>query len=596
MANWKACLLFATILPLVKTENNQRGYERETTTIPNSQQSYGYEEMSEEHRIEVGNRIEPVIFEPQRKIKLSRSTYKVTSYVDFKPYKQAFKQYGQYIEKFLTDIRDPRYVSTLYKVGTKEKNSLNKDEEVETRAFFTEGDCKQLTYRCRVQNQFTQLKREVAKIKQIYLETYKKFLRAIDHMEFHPTLDRTKTESTNRLRRQPNDEDLTAQTSHFVNLREELTEDDILMLEQADELIRTKFLNETTQNKRTKRFGLTGWIMGWAIGHFTSFRTIKNNIRTLQEQNKLQQGQILELSHYLNITYAHVSTNRYAISNLQVQLAQIDQNLMVTIEKVKFLRFTVAVITDVRIILSKLTLGVMGLQQNVKAIYEYLRVLSSKQVNPLLIPPDALRGVLARIKEDMKRNPRLQLPEDPNVNIWNYYPIMKITPIVMYDFLLTDQSLEMNLYKIYNLPALHPELKVEFTYELEGEYLAISKNKLYAALPMARETRICKGMGGKSPCSAKSFCTATSTKLISTSSLFSNTFSSTPRPIFKCFYSSFSSSIGPVCSYISYDECCQPRKRKHDDHHRCVTEDHNTVCGCIAANYTNGSGHTSRRT
>ena len=145
----------------------------------------------------------------------------------------------------------------------------------------------------------------------------------------------------------------------------------------------------------------------------------------------------------------------------------------------------------------------MGLQQNVKAIYEYLRVLSSKQVNPLLIPPDALRGVLAHIKDDMKRNPRLQLPEDPNVNIWNYYPIMKITPIVMDDFLLiiltiplTDHSLEMNLYKVYNLPALHPKLKVEFTYEPEGEYLAISKNKLYAALPTAREIRICKGMGG----------------------------------------------------------------------------------------------------
>ena len=61
---------------------------------------------------------------------------------------------------------------------------------------------------------------------------------------------------------------------------------------------------------------------------------------------------------------------------------------------------------------------------------------------------------------------------------------------------LTDQSLEMNLYKVYNLPALHPELKVEFTYELEGEYLAITKNKLYAALPTAREIRICKGTGG----------------------------------------------------------------------------------------------------
>ena len=257
------------------------------------------------------------------------------------------------------------------------------------------------------------------------------------------------------------------------------------MLKQADELIRARFLNQTNQNRRNKRFGLAGWIMGWGLGYLTSFRTIKDNIRTLQMQNKLQQNQIIELSHYLNITYAHVSTNRYAINNLQVQLAEVDQSLMVTMKALQFLRYTVTVITDVRIILSKLTLGVMGLQQNVKAIYEYLRVLSSKQVNPLLIPPDALRGVLAHIKDYMKRNPRLQLPEDPNVNIWNYYPIMKITPIVMDDFLLiiltiplTDQSLEMNLYKVYNSPALHPELKVEFTYELEGEYLAITKNKL----------------------------------------------------------------------------------------------------------------------
>ena len=51
----------------------------------------------------------------------------------------------------------------------------------------------------------------------------------------------------------------------------------------------------------------------------------------------------------------------------------------------------------------------------------------------------------------------------------------------------------MDLYKIYNLPTLHPKLKVEFTYQLEGEYLAITKNKLYAALPTAGEIRICKG-------------------------------------------------------------------------------------------------------
>ena len=39
-------------------------------------------------------------------------------------------------------------------------------------------------------------------------------------------------------------------------------------------------------------------------------------------------------------------------------------------------------------------------------------------------------------------------------------------------------------------------MKVEFTYQLEGEYLAITKNKLYAALPTAGEIRICKGTEG----------------------------------------------------------------------------------------------------
>ena len=41
----------------------------------------------------------------------------------------------------------------------------------------------------------------------------------------------------------------------------------------------------------------------------------------------------------------------------------------------------------------------------------------------------------------------------------------------------------MNLYKVHNMPALHPELHVQFEYQLEGEYLAITKDKEYAALP-----------------------------------------------------------------------------------------------------------------
>ena len=195
MAIWKAYVLFATLLLLIGTGNGQRGYELEATTRTSPDQLYGNEEMSEEHEIKVGNKIEPIIFEPQRKIKLSRSTYKVTSYMDFKPHKQAFKQFGQYIRKFLADLHNPQYVDTLYKVGTNKGYSSNRREENKTNIFFTDGICTQSTYQCRIQNQFIQLRNEANKVHQIYLETYRKFLRAIDHMEFHPTLGRSKTES-----------------------------------------------------------------------------------------------------------------------------------------------------------------------------------------------------------------------------------------------------------------------------------------------------------------------------------------------------------------------------------------------------------------
>ena len=140
MAIWKAYVLFATLLPLVGTGNGQGGYELEATTRTSPDQLYGNEEMSEEHEIKAGSRIEPIIFEPQRKIKLSRSTYKVTSYVDFKPYKQAFKQFGQYMRKFLADLHDPRYVATLYKAGTNERDPSDKgEEEEEIKTFFTDN-------------------------------------------------------------------------------------------------------------------------------------------------------------------------------------------------------------------------------------------------------------------------------------------------------------------------------------------------------------------------------------------------------------------------------------------------------------------------
>ena len=97
----------------------------------------------------------------------------------------------------------------------------------------------------------------------------------------------------------------------------------------------------------------------------------------------------------------------------------------------------------------------------------------------------------------MKQNPRLEQPYHPDRDIWSYYSIMRVSPIIMDDFLLIiltvplmDKSLQMDLHRVHNLAALHPEYKIQFTYILEGKYLALGKHKLYAALPSENDIRI----------------------------------------------------------------------------------------------------------
>ena len=59
--------------------------------------------------------------------------------------------------------------------------------------------------------------------------------------------------------------------------------------------------------------------------------------------------------------------------------------------------------------------------------------------------------------EDIKSHVRLRLSEDPTTNIWAYYGNVKLTPIVLQDYLmlflavpLIDWFLQMNLYRVYN--------------------------------------------------------------------------------------------------------------------------------------------------
>ena len=132
-----------------------------------------------------------------------------------------------------------------------------------------------------------------------------------------------------------------------------------------------------------------------------------------------------------------------------------------------------------------------------------MRALDSQELNPMIISPDILKNILHKIETDIKSHVRLKLCDDPETNIWSYYRTIKLTPIVLEDYMmliltvpLIDQSLHMNLYKVYNLPMLHLTLHVHVQYEIESSYLATVMDGMFITLPTALDVKLCLMMNG----------------------------------------------------------------------------------------------------
>ena len=60
------------------------------------------------------NWVQSVIYEPEPKIQLTHSSYKVTSFLDFQPFIHGFQSVNNYLDNLWTDIQDPYYFRYLF--------------------------------------------------------------------------------------------------------------------------------------------------------------------------------------------------------------------------------------------------------------------------------------------------------------------------------------------------------------------------------------------------------------------------------------------------------------------------------------------------
>ena len=70
---------------------------------------------TEPRKLKQGQYLYPVIFEPIKNIRLSISSYQVTTFVDLGPYFEYFKSYERYLNNFIVDLSDRSRMSYLAK-------------------------------------------------------------------------------------------------------------------------------------------------------------------------------------------------------------------------------------------------------------------------------------------------------------------------------------------------------------------------------------------------------------------------------------------------------------------------------------------------
>ena len=260
-------------------------------------------------------------------------------------------------------------------------------------------------------------------------------------------------------------------------------------------------INPTLHNNlsRMKRTGIFTWLLGWGIfSNARSISKIKDNLHILQKQNQLQDKQIKQLAKYLNLTMHQVDRNSEMLYEMDTKVFIINSTLQHLMWHFDAMCYESNILHYFQTRIYRVHTSLYALQGDTDSLFEYMRILASQELNPTIIPPDILKTILHKIEEDIKSNARLKLCEDPETNIWSYYGTVKLTPIVLQDYLmliltvpLVDQSLHMNLYKVHNLPMLHPTLNVHAQYELEGPYLATMMDGMFISLPTALDIKLC---------------------------------------------------------------------------------------------------------
>ena len=155
---------------------------------------------AEPRQLKQGQYLYPVIFEPIKNIRLSISSYQITTFVDLGPYFEYFEEYERYLNNFRIDLADKSRMSYLAKYhhdAGKLRHQYPQSEldqiDCERQEFCDEVSNKPMCHRlvfqfCMSQRQYYQITNATKYLQTMFLTLKNRFLGIIDYWDENPAI------------------------------------------------------------------------------------------------------------------------------------------------------------------------------------------------------------------------------------------------------------------------------------------------------------------------------------------------------------------------------------------------------------------------
>ena len=190
------------------------------------------------------------------------------------------------------------------------------------RKFLISPACHSNPHACQAKLKFEQYRIEIQYVYKVFHTIYKKFLTAIDHIDYHPSQQHNR--NTTRVKRS----DMYTLYGQYHSQTRELTPSEEHFLGTFLKVLYK--INPTVHNNlsRMKRTGIFTWLLGWGIfSNARSISKIKDNLHILQKQNQLQDKKIKQLAQYLNLTMHQVDRNSEVLYEMDTKVFIINSTL-----------------------------------------------------------------------------------------------------------------------------------------------------------------------------------------------------------------------------------------------------------------------------